>query len=305
MTAQATPHFTAETKAIPGVEEIRKEAWAIKAEEEANYAAPFTDNELLEFVRSGESGDAKVFIRLNIHRFCYDHASGHWFRFTGHYWQADEVNDVLAECDQLIDLYMNLLKKWVWRKMAAIKSGDKEAVKEAKGIEEAIAKKIGHLRRRRHREDVLILAAAGQKSLGISGREWDRDPYLLPFQNGILDLRTQQFRHGRPDDYIQSVCPIDWRGFDAPATRWNKFLLEIFDGDIECVAYLKRLLGYGIAGLPVEHNLPILWGSEGRNGKGTLLEVLGSVLGPLAGPVQGDCCWNSGTHDHLRPPLPT
>jgi len=43
----------------------------------------------------------------------------------------------------LIDLYMDLLEKWVWRKMAAIKSGDKEAVKEAQEIEEAIAKKIG------------------------------------------------------------------------------------------------------------------------------------------------------------------
>ena len=43
----------------------------------------------------------------------------------------------------MIDLYMDLLEKWVWRKMAAIKSGDKEAVKEAQEIEEAIAKKIG------------------------------------------------------------------------------------------------------------------------------------------------------------------
>jgi putative DNA primase/helicase len=280
MTAHAHPQYT--------VDNIRHAAAAVIADEQTKFATPFTDDELLELVRSGESGDAKVFILLNIERFCFDHAAGQWFRFTGHYWQADELNDVLAECDQLVDLYMDLLKKWVWRKMAAIKSGDKEAVKGAQKIEEAITKKIGHLRRRRHREDVLILAVAGQKSLGISGREWDRDPYLLPFKNGILDLRTQQFRPGRTDDYIQTVCPIDWRGFDAPATRWNKFLLEIFDGDVERVAYLRRLLGYGIAGLTVEHRLPILWGPEGRNGKGTLLEVLGSVLGPLASPVQGE-----------------
>ena len=151
--------------------------------------------------------------------------------FNGHYWQPDELNDVLAECDQLIDLYLDHLKKWAGRKLAAVKSGDKEAVKEAHDIEGAIAKKIAHLRRRRYRKDVLILAAAGQKSLGISGREWDRDPYLLPFQNGILDLRTLQFRPGRPDDYIQTVCPIAWRGLDAPATKWIEFLLEVFEGD--------------------------------------------------------------------------
>jgi hypothetical protein len=38
-------------------------------------------------------------------------------------------------------------------------------------------KKIALLRRRAHRINVLALAAAGVGSLGISGREWDSQPY--------------------------------------------------------------------------------------------------------------------------------
>jgi len=134
----------------------------------------------------------------------------------------------------------------------------------------------------------LVLAAAGEGSLGITGSEWDLDPYLLPFKNGVLNLKDRSFRPGRPEDFIKTVCPTEWRGFDVPAPRWEKFLLEIMDGGRDRVAYIKRLLGYGISGLTVEHSLPILWGPEGRNGKGTLLETLGHVLGPLAGPVQGE-----------------
>jgi hypothetical protein len=45
MTAQAQPHYTAE--------EIRQAAVAVISEEQNNFATPFTDDELLEFVRSG------------------------------------------------------------------------------------------------------------------------------------------------------------------------------------------------------------------------------------------------------------
>ena len=73
-----------------------------------------------------------------------------------------------------------------------------------------------------------------------------------------------------------------------PAPRWEKFTLEIMDGDRDRAAYLKRQLGYGISGLTVEHDLTILWGPEGRNGKSSLLEAIGYVLGPLAGPIPGE-----------------
>jgi len=51
---------------------------------------------------------------------------------------------------------------------------------------------------------------------------------------------------------------------------------------------MHRLLGFGISGLTIDHLFPIFWG-EGRNGKSTLLEVLGDVLGhDLATSSQAD-----------------
>ncbi len=266
---------------------------AKNAEEEATFTRPatkpaFTFNELLGYAKGGEAGDAKFFVRLSQGKIAKDHAADVFYRWGEHHWELDELNEALANVEALIPYYTDAARECFEQELKDTRAGNKEAAQSNKDTKEIFLKKIACLQRRRYRQDVLVLAAAGEGSLGITGREWDRDPYLLPFKNGVLDLKTRLFRPGQPEDYIKTFCPTVWRGLDAPAPRWEKFLWEILDGDLDLIAYLKRLLGYGIAGLTVEHNLPILWGPEGRNGKGSLLEVLGYVLGPLAGPVQGE-----------------
>ena len=68
----------------------------------------------------------------------------------------------------------------------------------------------------------------------------------------------------------------------------EKFLFEIFQEDKDLTDYIQRLFGYSITGKTTEHILPILWG-QGRNGKGTLLEILQYVLGPRQGQSSQRC----------------
>lgn len=288
-TAQERPQSEAEVKAPVGIEKIREAARAKIAQEKVAFNKPrFSLRELLKFACGGESGDAELFIRLFQGKLVKDHTSGTWHIWAEHFWKMDELDNTLARVGDLIPLYAEAARAWAEQEMKFLREGHKEDAAEAKATREVFLKKISALQRRRHRQDVLVLAAAGEGSLGTTGREWDTDPYLLPFKNGVLDLKNRLFRPGRPDDYIKTICPTEWKGFDAPAPQFNKFLLEIFDGDLDTVHYLKRLFGYGISGLTVEHILPILWGPEGRNGKGTLVETLGYVLGPLAGPIPGE-----------------
>ncbi|MDO9532629.1 MAG: phage/plasmid primase, P4 family [Deltaproteobacteria bacterium] len=267
-------------------------------QERADFAAlSFTDAELLEGVKGGEVGDSNLYTRLNLEKRVCDHAAGKWYEFSGHSWKEDETDNALASLDELVDLYAGLARKIYSQMMEATRGGDKEGAQGLEAIESMIRKKIGLLQRRRHRENVLVLAAAGPASLGITGREWDKDPYLLPFQNGVLDLRTRTFRPGRPDDYIKTVCPIAWQGFDAPAPRWKKFVPEILEHDTELVSYFQRLLGYSFAGLTTEHVIIILWGLYGRNGKGTLIEIIYYILDQLAGPIQSELLLNQ---DRIR-----
>jgi putative DNA primase/helicase len=279
----------AEVKVPLGIEEIRAAARAKIAQEEVAFNKPkFTLMELLEFARSGEAGDAELFIRLFQGKLVKDHASGTWYVWAEHSWKMDELDNTLARVGDLIPLYADAARACAEQEVKYLRESNKDAAEGAKSTREIFTKKISCLQRRRHRQDVLILAAAGEGSLGITGREWDADPYLLVFKNGVVDLRTRVFRPGRPMDFIKTVAPVEWKGFDAPAPRWEKFLSEIFDGDLEIASFLKRLLGYSIAGLSVEHSLPILWGPGGRNGKGCLIETLNFVLGDLAGPAPSE-----------------
>ncbi|MFH1885208.1 MAG: phage/plasmid primase, P4 family [Pseudomonadota bacterium] len=163
----------------------------------------------------------------------------------------------------------------------------------AEGRRKAILGRCRELNRRKKRADVLYLAACGADSLGIIGKEWDADPWLLGVKNGVLGLRTGDLRPGRPEDYIRSAAPVEWEGLDAKAPAWDRFLETTFARDFDLIFYLQRLFGYGITGSTQEHVLPVLWG-EGRNGKSTFLEVLGAVLGQLAGPIEAEMLLESG-----------
>ncbi len=218
--------------------------------------------------------------------FCLDHAAAEWNQFRGHHWRTDEVDEATAAFDKLISIYCEQAKKWGWRRVSAVKAGNDKDGKKAAKNENTFLDKIAKLRYKQYRRNTLVLAAAGEGSLGITGREWDRNRFLVPFANGVLDLSARCFRDGRPDDFCKVVSPTPWEGFDAQAPRWDQFLGEIFGGDSTLIDYVRRLFGYSIAGLTVEHVLAILYGPGGRNGKTTLIEVLQCILGPLAAPIQ-------------------
>src|SRR5260370_39450400 len=95
------------------------------------------------------------------------------------------------------------------------------------------------------------------------------------------------------DDYLKTAIPTEWNALGSPAPRWDQFLQEIFQDKPEqeredLIAFLQRLLGYGITGSTAYHVFSILYGEEGRNGKDTLLDTLKDVLGPLVGAVSND-----------------
>jgi len=74
-------------------------------------------------------------------------------------------------------------------------------------------------------------------------------------------------------------------GLNEPCPLWEKSLQEIFDEDTKLISFMHRLLGYSVTGLTIEHILLMLYGI-GRNGKSTLIEIIGHVLGKISG--QGD-----------------
>ena len=263
------------------------------ADQEPGGDGRFSHTEVERALDANEDGDAWLFVQIHRERFVFDHAEAGWYEWAGHYWQRDDLNEALTGIDEIVKEYEIAALRWAWRANAAAKKGNEDERKAAEAREEAFRKRIHVLHGLGRKKRVLELATAGSRSLGVSGDEWDGAPYLLGCKNGVVELRTGDFRPGRQEDFIRTVAPVEWRGLDEPAPEWEAFLKSVFDGQEEIALYLRRLLGYGITGLVVEHVFPILHGI-GRNGKGTLLEILGEVLGHLAAPVQAEMLLDQG-----------
>ena len=126
-------------------------------------------------------------------------------------------------------------------------------------------------------------------SLSIIGNEFDQKPLLLPCKNGVIDLRTGKLHPGKPDDYLLRAVPFEYTydphylatGENSPCPKWDKFFDEIHLGKDSVAGFVKRLLGYGITGLTTEHFIGVFKGA-GRNGKGTMFELIKNILGELA-----------------------
>jgi putative DNA primase/helicase len=221
--------------------------------------------EIHEAWEQQEAGDSHLFAKLFFGKVCYDHTESQWYIWAGHHWEPDHTGIVCWLVAR------GLAPQYLHGAADALKGGKDELNKE-------LIKRARALQNKKRIDNVLYLAAR-HEDIRLSGLEWDKNPWLLGCQNGVIDLHTGQLRAGQPADYIRSYSQVTWAGVDAPAPRWEKFIGEIYNEDTALTQFMARLLGYGITGLVTEHIFPILWGEDGRNGKSTMLETLGDVLG--------------------------
>ncbi len=255
-----------------------------------------SEADIYKSATSQQDGDSWLFCQIYRNQLCYDHAAGRWYEWKGHYWEEDKVDNVTRKIDKVIDIYSKEAGELA-RKISEIdKNGNMKDIPPLEKKEKEYNKKISQLQKRRWKEDVLKLAASGDGSLGISGEGWDKDPWVLGCKNGVIELKTGDIRPGKPDEYIRAFCPTEWKGINEPSPIWDDSLLQIFEKDTILIPFVQRIFGYGItAEKKREHMFPILEGPDGQNGKGTILEAVFEVMGPLlSGPIEAEMLLDQG-----------
>lgn len=103
-------------------------------------------------------------------------------------------------------------------------------------------------------------------------QDFDARHDLLSVSNGTINLRTGQMHPHTPNDLITKRLDVDFYP-DASATRWDRFLTEVFPEHPELPAFMRRLVGYGITGSTSEHCFAFMHG-QGSNGKSVFLDAL-------------------------------
>jgi P4 family phage/plasmid primase-like protien len=135
--------------------------------------------------------------------------------------------------------------------------------------------------------------------LTLDPQKLDRDPWLTTCKSGTIDLRTAEIRPHDPADFITRCAPV---AFDpnAKAPAFERFIKDIVDGDEHVVRFLQRWFGYACTGSTREHRIVIHWGA-GRNGKGTLIELLHTILGEYAGTAPQHLLADAGRGSERHP----
>jgi putative DNA primase/helicase len=137
-----------------------------------------------------------------------------------------------------------------------------------------------HAERSESRSRIDAMIALARSMVPVAPDDLDADPWLLNAANGTIDLRTGDLRPHRREDLITKIAPVEYDP-DAPATRFARFLQEVFDSDEDMIAFVQRFAGYSLTGSTEERAFAILHG-RGKNGKSTLIELLQDVMGDYA-----------------------
>ena len=126
----------------------------------------------------------------------------------------------------------------------------------------------------------MVKLAETEPGVPVEPYQLDADPWLLNVLNGTIDLKTGLLRPHNPDQLMTKLAPVEYSR-SAKCPRWDRFMLEVMNGDADKVAYLQRAAGLSLVGELIEHVLFLLYGT-GRNGKDTFLETLSDALGDYA-----------------------
>ncbi|MCK4849709.1 MAG: hypothetical protein KAT11_00080 [Phycisphaerae bacterium] len=125
---------------------------------------------------------------------------------------------------------------------------------------------------------------------------FDRNPWLLAVQNGVVDLRTGTLLPHQRDQMISILCPTVYDP-NASCPLWEKFLDEIMAGDEAMIAALQRMAGYFLTGDISVQILPILYG-PGSNGKNVFLDTITGLMGPYAAEAPPNLITASWNDEH-------
>ena len=101
------------------------------------------------------------------------------------------------------------------------------------------------------------------------------DPYIINLKNGLLDIRTFEFKNHSPDFLSTIQLPVNYDP-KAKSELWERVLHEdLYEEDIQV---LQEAFGYALFPDNRAQKMVILLGS-GSNGKSLILHVLEELLG--------------------------
>jgi len=116
----------------------------------------------------------------------------------------------------------------------------------------------------------------------ISADDLDKDPYQFNCKNGVLNLKTFEFKEHNSSDLLSKISNVVYDP-KIRSTDFINFMEQIMQGDKDKIDYLQKILGYALTGDTREESAYFLYGATTRNGKGTLMGTYDYMMGSTEG----------------------
>ena len=266
--------------------------WAKQdAREEYEKIKSQTLDQLIEdsIFESGEWDYAMVLYQMFKDQYvCSSLKNKTWYRFKGHRWEQDEGQRLRLAISQ--DLHMAYARKidQYLAQMHDYSQNDTTHEKLQRKINKITELQIKF--KKTNDKNNIMREAAEIFYDNDFVNNMDNNPYLLGFENGVVDLRTGEFRDGRCQDYITKSTKQNYIPYNLFTEKEKQIEVEIHDF-MKKIFPLPRVCSYMwdhlascTLGVKKQHTFNIYRGS-GSNGKSMLTDLMTHAMGDYKGTM--------------------
>ena len=206
-----------------------------------------------------DGGNAELLAELHSDKMRFNHTNKQWYVWNGQYWHKDMKKEIYSYA-----LHVSQVRQ---RHAITIKDSREKTAMFTFGVRSGDRAKM----------DSMLSVAAALPKFSTENDDWDQDDMVFQCRNGVLNLSDGNIMDGQPS-FMISQCSGATYDPRAECPTFDRFLIEIMDGDEELAEYLLMCLGYSMCGLTDEQCMFILNGN-GANGKSVLLDLISHIFG--------------------------
>ena len=237
----------------------------------------------------GDFDIAGVLYQLHKHDYvCVSVSKGVWYQLKKHSWIQNDSGTTLRH--SISTTLRNLYWKRAQSLMNQASSLNPPDEAKSKRMQENANKILNICTRLGNTND--------KNNIMRESREWfydpdfleqlDSNPYLLSFNNGVVDFESKVFRKGYPEDHLSKCTKIDYVPLDKEKHKEtmdeiNDFMHKLFP-DPQLYKYIWEHLASTLIGTASNQTFNMYVGG-GANGKSVLTDLMKECLGDYKGDV--------------------
>lgn len=218
---------------------------------------------------------------------CVSVKNNDWYEFRNHKWVESQSGTALTMliCDDFINDFMQ--KSSDWNNKAIGSSGHEREEFQAKAskMQKIIDRLLNLTFKKQIMEEAKTLFFDAQFFQKLD----DTNKHLIAFENGVYDLEREEFRAGRPDDYISlstKVQYIPWNTNKKDVKKYEEKFNTYFSQvliDPEVRNYFILSLASCCSGENKDQKFRIITGKgsakNGSNGKSLTMSLVSKAMG--------------------------